>query len=291
MDHAYSSKPLIRSGWMRVLLYIISFGVIVGAAVLGYIAFMAKSQSHTADLLNFNSGVVILLLLVISLLLTYGFVRWVDRRSFLSLGLSVRGRGREAIAGGALAIFIVCASTVLLKVTDHLRWMDILFDPKALFIAFGSVLLAAFYEELVFRGYILSNLMESFPKWMALTISALLFMLFHWTAIGFFPLVNHLILGFILGLNFIYTRNLWFSICFHVGWKFFEGPVLGFSADESFQTLLQTELTGDEKITGGGSGLEGSVILTAVSLLSLLALYLIYQRKLNPQYRPAPGRI
>ena len=276
---------------MRVLLYIISFGVIVGAAVFGYITLTSKSQLHTADLQNRNSGVVILMLFVTSLIITYVFRRRVDRKSFLSLGLSIRGRGREAIAGGALAIFIVCVSTVLLKVTGHLRWMDFLFDPKALFIAFGSVLLAAFYEELVFRGYILSNLMDSFPKWLALAISALLFMIFHWTATGFFPLVNQLILGFILGLNVIYTRNLWFSICFHVGWKFFEGPVLGFSANESFQTLLQTELIGDENITGGGSGLEGSVILMAISLLSLLALYLIYQRKLNQQYPPAPGRI
>ena len=69
------------------------------------------------------------------------------------------------------------------------------------------------------------------------------------------------------------------------------GPVLGFSGDESFQTLLQTEMNGDENITGGTNGLEGSVLLMAVSLLSLVVLYLFLQKKLSPGSQPAPGRI
>jgi hypothetical protein len=151
--------------------------------------------------------------------------------------------------------------------------------------------LASFYEELIFRGYILNNLMDSFPNWLALLISAILFMFFHWTSLGFFPLANTLIMGLILGLNYIYTRNLWFSICFHIGWKFMVGPVLGFSGDESFQTLLQTKMNGDENLTGGAIGLEGSVLLMAVSLLSLIILYLFLQKKLSPGSQPAPGRI
>ena len=69
------------------------------------------------------------------------------------------------------------------------------------------------------------------------------------------------------------------------------GPILGFSGDESFQTLLQTELNGDENITGGTNGLQGSVFLLAVFLISLAALYLFLQKKTNPVSQPVPGRI
>ncbi len=172
--------------------------------------------------------------------------------------------------------------------------MDILFDLKSLFLAFGTIALIAFYEEVIFRGYILSNLMESFSKWLALVISVLLFMSFHWTArssSGFFSLANLLIIGLILGLNFIYTRNLWFSICFHIGWKFMEQPVFGYSGSVSFQALLQPELKGDETFTGGSNGLEGSVIMMAISLLSLVLLFLFLQKKLSPQSLPVPNRI
>jgi len=116
-------------------------------------------------------------------------------------------------------------------------------------------------------------------------------MIFHCNTAGFFPLLTTFIMGLIIGLNYIYTRNLWFSICFHTAWKFFEAPLLGFSGNESSQTLLQIDLHGDENITGGVNGLEGSVFLMAVSLLSLLTLYLFLQKKLNPRSQPVPGRI
>ena len=298
MAKSRSFQPLIRQGWLRALLFFIAFGLASGIGITVYFITLHKTNPNGYGLQNLMNGGGILpvigILFVLGLLVTYVFRRWIDRKTFISLGLDFNGHGREAIAGGMLAVFIICISSLLLKATGHLKWMDIIFDPKALFLAFGSTLVVAFYEELIFRGYILNNLMESFPKWLALIVSAALFMLYHLTSqasIGFFAMVNSLIMGLILGLNYSYSKNLWFSVFFHIGWKFLEGPVFGFSGDESFQTLLQPELNGDTSITGGTNGLEGSVILMAASLLSLVALYLFLQHKFNQQFRPVPDRI
>lgn len=298
MDKSGSSKPLIPQGWLRALSFLIAFGVATGISLGVYLIAMQKGSLDISGLESLVKGnnllITIAIIFTISLLLTFVFRRWVDRKSIISLGLDFNGRAGEAIAGGMLATFIICASSLLLKATGHLKWTDIIFDSRALFLAFGSVVVISFYEELIFRGYILNNLMDSFPGWLALVISALLFMIFHWTgqsSIGFFSLANSLIMGLILGLNYIYSRNLWFSFCFHVAWKFMEGPAFGYSGDESFQTFLQPELNGDVNVTGGANGLEGSVILTAVALLSLIALYLFLQRKFNPRFQPTPGRI
>jgi uncharacterized protein len=295
MNKSGYSKPLIRSGWLRALIFTITFLLLVILLLSSLIIGFYKGDFSVSGIQLLVRGdnlwKLTLLFFALTVAVTYVFRRWVDRKSFISLGLDFNGHGREAIAGCMLAIFVLSASSLLLKATGHLKWLEIIFDPRTLFLAFGSTVLVAFYEELIFRGYILNNLMVSFPKWLALVISAVLFMIFHWSTSGFFPLVNTLILGLILGLNYIYTRNLWFSICFHIGWKFMVGPVLGFSGDESFQTLLQTELNGDEKITGGANGLEGSVLLMAVSLLSLLALYLFLQKKFNPISPPVPNQI
>ena len=291
MNKTGSSKSLIRQGWLRALLYFIALGLAAGIAIGAYIVSLPFSHVNTQILQSLNPGVVTLMLFVVSMLITYVFRRWIDRKSIISLGLNFKGYGQDAIAGIGLAVFILGASSLLLKATGHLKWMDFIVDPRALFLAFGSIVLVGFYEELIFRGYILNNLMDSFPKWMALLISAGLFAVLHGSFMGLFSLTNGLIMGLILGLNYIYTRNLWFSICFHITWKFMEGPVLGFSGNDSFQTLLQTELNGDVNITGGANGLEGSVILMAVSLLSALVFYLILQKKLSPRSQPAPGRI
>ena len=298
MDKSGSFKPLISQGWLRALLFLIAFGLATGISLGVYLIVLHKGSPDTAGLENLTRGNNLLLttaiIFALSLLLTFVFRRWVDRKSFVSLGLDFNGHGADAIAGGMLATFIICASSLILKATGHLKWMDIIFDSRALFLAFGSAVIISFYEELIFRGYILNNLMDSFPGWLALVISAVLFMIFHWTgqsSIGFFTLANSLIMGLLLGLNYMYSRNLWFSFCFHIAWKFMEGPAFGYSGDESFQTFLQPELNGDINITGGANGLEGSVILTAVALLSLIALYLFLQRKFNPRFRPTPGRI
>ena len=298
MGNSGSIKPLISQGWLRALLFLIAFGLATGIFLAVYLMAVQKGSPDIAGLDILLKGknllVTTAIIFALSLIITFVFRRWVDRKSFVSLGLDFNGHGGEAIAGGVLATFIICASSLLLKATGHLKWMDIIFDARALFLAFGSVVIISFYEELIFRGYILNNLMDSFPGWLALTISSLLFMIFHWTgqsSIGFFSLANTLIMGLILGLNYLYTRNLWFSFCFHIGWKFMEGPAFGYSGDDSFQTFLQPELSGDVNITGGANGLEGSVILMAVALLSLITLYLFLQRKFNPRFRPAPGRI
>ena len=298
MAKSGSFKPLIPQGWLRALLFLIAFGLAMGISLGVYLIARHKGNPDVSGLESLMKGNNLLgttaIIFTISLLLIFVFRRWIDRKSFVSLGLDINGYAGEAIAGGMLATFIICASSLLLKATGHLKWMDIIFDSKALFLAFGSVVIISFYEELIFRGYILNNLMDSFPGWLAVVISAFLFMIFHWTgqsSIGFFTLANSLIMGLILGLNYMYSRNLWFSFLFHIAWKFLEGPAFGYSGDESFQTFLQPELNGDVNITGGANGLEGSVILMAVALLSLIALYLFLQRKFNPRFRPVPGRI
>ncbi len=113
-------------------------------------------------------------------------------------------------------------------------------------------------------------------------ISAALFTLFHLGNPGFdfLSVLNLLAIGILLGLNYLYTRNLWFSICFHFAWNFLEGPVLGYPVSGiHFETLLQTEMNGDENITGGAFGLEGSVIVLVICIFAIIALYIILQKK------------
>lgn len=290
-----SSTAIFVKGWIRVLAFVISFLIVLLIGITVFLLGFHKGDFSSSGIQSLakdgNLWIMTLIFFVLSVLVTFVFRHWIDRKSFISLGLEIVGRWREAVAGSMLAVFIISVVSMLLKATGHLKWTEIIFDPRILFLSFGSAVLISFSEELVFRGYILNNLLGSFSKWIALLISAMLFMFFHWTSLGFFSLANSFVMGLILGLNYIYTRNLWFSICFHVSWNFMLGPILGFSGDESFQTLLQTELTGDENITGGTNGLQGSVLLLAVSLVSLIVLYIFLQKKINPVSQPVPGRI
>ncbi len=130
----------------------------------------------------------------------------------------------------------------------------------------------AFSEELIFRGYVLRNLMKSFNKWVALLISAVLFSIVHYSNVGI-PFIGHfntLLGGLVLGISFIVTRSLWMPIFFHLSWNFIQGPVLGFKVSGvTFDSILSIESTGPALLTGGEYGFEGSIICTVVLSLAL----------------------
>lgn len=295
MNSSVSSKPLLKSGWLRVVLYIPA--LIIGAIIVlaSFIMGLHKGNpdlTKALELLAGNQGAVLVLMFFgITVLITYVFRRWVDRKSFISLGLSIDGHVRDAVSGGALAVFILGSSCLILQVMGHLKWMDFIFDPKFQFLVFGTIGLSVFCEELIFRGYILGNLLESFPKWLALSISTLVFTIFHFTLAGFFPVVNVILLGLITGLFYIYSQNLWFSFCFHWAWNYMSGPVLGQGNDPAAQSLLQSSSLGDENITGGATGLQGSAILMTITLISTVTLFLILQKKFNQRSLPVPDQI
>ena len=99
--------------------------------------------------------------------------------------------------------------------------------------------------------------------------------------------VNLFLAGLLLGLNYIYTKNLWFSFFFHVSWNYFAGPILGFHVSGLSQpSLLVAETKGDLLITGGDFGLEGSILTTVVAAIAFFVLLWAFERKYTSAAAP-----
>jgi membrane protease YdiL (CAAX protease family) len=280
------SRPLIAPGWLRVLVFCVVHLLLILTGVWLMTLFIHHTRGETVNAIGLMKTellwAVIGLSFVGSLAVTYSFRHWVDRKSFPSLGLLPGNRSSDLIAGGSLAFAMLGIATLILRLTGHLKWTDIVFDGRALLIALVNLLLVAIYEEILFRGYMLSNLLESFRPWMAIAVSAFLFTLFHVGNPGFdfFSVVNLFAIGLLLGLCYLHTRSLWFPIGFHFIWNFLEGPVLGFPVSGiHFDSLLQPEMKGDQNITGAGFGLEGSAIVMAVCVAAIVVVYSMMQKK------------
>jgi membrane protease YdiL (CAAX protease family) len=292
METEISSKPSIRQGWLRVLLFFVVYFLVllslsIPAALI--VTRFKRDEIHQglsikpSDLLNSEYlWLITLIALISSILVVFLFRKLVDRKSILSLGFSFRKFRNDAATGFFLGIAILCIGSIFLFFSGHLQWTDIILDWKSLALGIIVMVMVAFTEEIAFRGYILNNLMDSFNKWAALYISAILFSLFHLgnSFIGFIPLTNIFLAGILLGINYIYTRNLWFGIFLHFSWNFFQGPLLGFKVSGiEIGSVLQTELQGDLMITGGNFGFEGSIIDMMLTLLAILLLYWFYEKK------------
>ena len=123
--------------------------------------------------------------------------------------------------------------------------------------------------------------MQSVNRWLALGISALLFAMMHSNnpEVTIISVLNLFVAGILLGLNYIFTRNLYFAILLHTSWNFLQGPVLGFPVSGvQLESVLHPEVKGNEFITGGGFGLEGSLLTAMLIAVAILILVLLYMR-------------
>ena len=158
-----------------------------------------------------------------------GFVRW-DKTSISKLGLDVDQKTTSHIIIGAIAavvsVAVVFGLAVLYGATltplnqinaDLISSEIIITTPTALF------------EELAYRGYILSRLERLTGKTSAILFSSLFFAFLHfswWT----YPAVNTLLIGIfsinmflggvVLSLSYFWSgRKLWVPISFHFVWN------------------------------------------------------------------------
>jgi membrane protease YdiL (CAAX protease family) len=279
-----TSTPLIKQGSVRAIIFMLAF---LGCAVLaGFVTNILIQAPGTAPAKGGPAGYAAILSLFIieitGILLTVIFRRFIDRRPLVTLGFQWQQYEHDGYTGFCLGPALLGTGTLLLFATKNLEWSDASFQPSDIFIAVVLMMMIALSEEMVFRGYILNNLMESVNKWAALGISAALFAVAHGSNPGITSVaaVNLWLGGLLLGINYIYTRNLWFGMLFHFSWNFFQGPVLGYEVSGMpLQSILQPDITGPWWLTGHPFGFEGSFIATCLFMLALLTLYTVYEKK------------
>lgn len=210
-------------------------------------------------------------------------LRW--RKLPLSLlGMSLRGRGKDLLAGLGVAVLLYAVGfgTSLLMGTVEIA--SVQWVPRDLLGTLLFFLLVAVTEEVMLRGFVLGRMLSAgMNRFVALFLSSALFSAMHLFNPNFalLPFVNILLAGCLLGASFLYTRNLCFPVVLHWFWNWLQGPVLGYevSGMDSGETLLTLRLTGSDLLTGGSFGFEGSLLCTVLLVVGTLAIVGYYERR------------
>lgn len=197
-----------------------------------------------------------------------------DHLPFSSLGLSLKGRGRDMLQGMMYALLLYAVGFGVLCGLGEIEVVSVRFDAPGLLLSFLVMLLVALSEEIAFRGFVLGRLLAAgVNRFAALLLSAALFSLMHIFNPGFsfIAFLNILLAGMLLGSTYIYTHNLCFPIAFHLFWNWLQGPILGFgvSGGDFGDTLLTLHASGNDLINGGAFGFEASVVCTALMLCAV----------------------
>ena len=291
-------EPRIKNGWLRAILFLPIWLVIMGLVQgIGVVLVMVVSGVDMANPdsaealfgeMSFDSPTMLILTvfsLLGSFLALWVATKFIDRKPLMSIGLSVKDKTNEMLIGLAFALAFIGGLFAILWLLGAISVTGFVGFKPGVFIVSMMLFLAAFDEELIFRGYILNNMMDSSKnRWIALAGSSALFALMHagnpsvWS--NWVPMTELFAAGFILGISYTFTKNLWFPTFFHFGWNFFQG-LLGFEISginvDSWK-MISHENTGNvpDVISGGSFGIEGSVITLSCTIICTYLIYKYY---------------
>ncbi len=275
---------------LRIFLYLLAFFIGTGIfQLIGVlIAGIPLEELNGFDASNTNYHLILSLWGLVPLaFFTYIFRKNLDRKSILSLGFSLRGRGLDWFAGCAVALVIIGGGAFILNLAGYVKVEFLAFDYKMLALNLLVFLCVSLTEEVVMRGYVLNNLLEVTNRYVALCISAFLFAIMHGLNpnLSWLAMLNLFLAGIILGATYIFTQNLWFPISLHLFWNFLQGPILGYNVSgQKTESVFKATPKGNSIISGGEFGFEGSVVCSVLIVLFTVAILVYYERKkVQPQ--------
>ena len=291
-------EPRIKNGFLRAIIFMPIWLIIMGLVQsVGVILIMVSSgvdmaNPESAEALfsemSFDSPVM-LILTAFSLLGSFAALwvatKFIDRKPLMSIGLSVKDKANEMLIGLGFALAFIGGLFLVLWLIGAINITGYVGFKPGVFIVSMMLFMAAFDEELIFRGYILNNMMDSTNnRWIALAGSSLLFALLHsgnpsvWST--WVPMTELFAAGFILGISYTFTKNLWFPTFFHFGWNFFQGlfgfEISGINVDS--WKMISHENTGNvpDIVSGGAFGIEGSVITLSCTIICTYLIFKYY---------------
>ena len=276
----------IKNGYVRVLLFILPYLFVTAVSQFIAFAFLDLDPLHSFEnvmeqMSSFQHFMVSLFGLIGALIVIYLFRVKLDEKTFFSLGFSLKKAKKDILLGLGLGLLPMFFSFLLFLNLDMIEIVEFNFIGLELFyigLLFISVSLS---EEILIRGYVLSNFMDSSNKYIALLISSLLFALMHGlnpniTAIG---MINLFLAGIMLGITYLFTKNLWFAFANHFSWNFFQAMfgfhVSGLTIYSPIKLKIEPSIW-----TGGEFGVEGSVLTILLQSILIIFLYFSYRNSI-----------
>lgn len=152
------------------------------------------------------------------------------------------------------------------------------------------LLAGALLEEVMFRGYPFQRLLQAVgPVWAVVVLSAM-FAAVHLGnpnagGILSWAFLNTLAIGVLLAVAYLRTRTLWLPLGIHFSWNFTLGFLFGLpvSGMSDFAVVVHGTASGQSWLTGGAYGLENSLTVAILVLVSVPILILITSAGHNAQ--------
>ncbi|MDH6354521.1 membrane protease YdiL (CAAX protease family) [Dysgonomonas sp. PH5-45] len=210
----------------------------------------------------------------------------IEQKKIKDLGFALKGHKWDFVWGSLFATGLMLLGFGILLAMGQIEVVSVQVNVGSLLLALLMFAAVSFNEEIICRGYMLGMLMGSTNRFAALAISSFVFATMHAfnPNMGFLPMLNLFIAGLMLGVTYIYTRNLWFPIGLHLFWNFVQGPVCGYNVSGTLtESVFKLKYPTQNAINGGSFGFEGSVVCSLIMLVFVASVIFYYERKKSPE--------
>jgi uncharacterized protein len=257
---------IVQFPLMRILLAtcFIALGILVAQLIINLVG---RAENTPA------SSILSIIIALITVYLSYRlYVQIIEKRRVTELSAdgAVKELGAGLLLGLGLAATIIGVLWALgnYRVLGFNSWLVLI--PAAV-----ANIPSAFVQEILFRGVLERITEETAGTWIALILSSVLFGLIHAFSANATALSTISIMleaGILLGAAYIVTGRLWLAIGIHTAWDLSVDGIFGLGTSslsgKPIQGLIAAKLTGLEIFTGGVHGLEASIVVFFIALIS-----------------------
>ncbi len=269
-----TKQKILQSGLIKIIIgaIIVLASVIIGQQIFPKIPGVSLLNP---DVRNFIKGIFVSTLAIGSYWLLY---RKYEHRVITEL--SANGLLKKLFAGLSIGSGLQVLTILIIYLFGSFTIIAV--NPfSAVVIPFTVAFTVSIIEEILLRGIVFRITEEKWGSTIALITSGLIFAGLHLvnphvTLISILCITS---VGVLLGAAYMYFRNLWLPIAIHFAWNFTQNGIFGAitSGNEKTSSLLTTQISGSEILTGGGFGPEGSIqavlFCTIAAVVFLLQLY------------------
>jgi membrane protease YdiL (CAAX protease family) len=294
--------PIVRVLSLQLLLWMGIVGNLVGWLLLALLVdqlHWLKIDFHgkTLDTISPDGKVIgFLVLFAVNLVLVVLAWRLMERKPLRAMLWEFSRKQWRTLAWGLLAglgeVLLVFGVMTALGAARS-TWGLAAVPSKTILIAFGWILassiLGPIVEEVLNRGYWFQNIKRGWGVVAAAIVTALLFGGAHLLNPNaeILGAINIALSAITYVLGLVWLRSLWFPIGWHAAWNFAQFFIVGLpnsgisvsSMGLDGTTLLVTTTSGPIWLTGGGFGMEASVIRTIILFGIIAAMFWFKQRR------------
>lgn len=266
-----------HSGWIKSLLFIplIFISEIFGALMLILIGYDISELSSISTMSESTLALQKFFSLSICLLLLWLFMKFIDKQDFVDLGFQIKKRLNDFTLGILIGFSIMFSAFLILLLLGEITYEGYNINFNNIVISILLFTGVSIFEEVIFRGYMLKNLLESFNPYFALFISSIFFSLIHGSNpnVTILGLSNIFLAGIFLGASYVFTKNLWFPIALHFSWNFFQS-MFGFRVSGmDFYSIIDFNILENNSLNGGEFGFESSILSLFIITVSTIFIW------------------